>query len=421
MIAEIISVGTELLLGQIVDTNAAFLARTLSPLGISTYFRTTVGDNPDRLRGAIDLALSRSDVIITIGGLGPTSDDLTKETIAAAFGDPMQMDDGHRQWLEGFFRGRVGSLPQSNLKQALIPVSGQGLPNPNGTALGACFEKDGKIAICLPGPPNEFIPMVETSVVPILSEHTSGEPMTIHSRVLRIIGVGESSLEDRMKDLMQGDSPSVAPYAKTGEVHLRITARAESRVRCDAIIAPMELEIRTRLGNAVYGVNDETLEHIIITILRERGQKVATAESCSGGLISKRLTDVPGASHAFVLGVVAYANEAKVKQLGVSEEILRAHGAVSPETAKAMAVGIRQASGADFGLSVTGIAGPDGGTPEKPVGTVHIGLAWNGGVISQHNQYIGNRAIVTQRAAHSALALLRAYLIDPSDPIFDVK
>jgi nicotinamide-nucleotide amidase len=418
LIAEILSVGTELLLGQIVDTNAAFLAQTLSQLGISTYYRTTVGDNPQRLRGAIDQALSRSDVIITIGGLGPTSDDLTKETVAEAFGDPMIEEPNHRKWLEDLFRSRTGSIPQSNMKQALVPTFGQGIPNPNGTALGAFFEKDGKMALCLPGPPNEFIPMVEDSVVPILSQRTSGTPVTIHSRVLRVIGVGESAAEDRLKDLMQGDSPSVAPYAKTGEVHLRITARAESKERCEEIIAPMEAEIRGRLGDAVYGVDDETLEQIIVNTLAERKQTMSAAESCSGGLIAKRITDISGASFAFLLGIVAYANEAKIKQLGVPEDIIWTHGAVSPECARAMASGVRQASGADYGVSVTGIAGPDGGSPEKPVGTVHIGFSWDGGEISVHHEFLGTRQHIAQRAAHSALALLRQYLTNPADPIF---
>lgn len=419
MIAEIVSVGTELLLGQITDTDAVFLAQTLSGLGINIYHRSTVGDNPERLKETLRLAFSRADLIITIGGLGPTQDDLTKEAVADVLGDTFVEDAAHAAWLQERSTGRGwGNLPPSFWKQALVPQSGRGIPNPTGTALGALFEVGGKIAICLPGPPNELIPMTEQSVEPYLREKTSGERTVLVSRTLRIAGMGESVVEERAKDLMLSDNPTVAPYAKTGEVHLRITARARSPQEAEALIAPREAAIRARLGTVVYGVDAETLEAVVVRLLQDAGQTVALAESCSGGLIAKRLTDVPDASRVFGLGLVTYSNEAKTQYLGVPEELLARVGAVSAETAQAMAVGARAAGKADIGVSVTGIAGPGGGSPEKPVGTVHIGLAWGGGAISEQHHLLGSRTDIAYRAAQNALALVRRLLLDPENAQF---
>ena len=419
MIAEVVSVGTELLLGQITDTNAVFLAQTLSRLGINIYYRSTVGDNPERLKETLRLAFSRADLVITIGGLGPTQDDLTKEAVAEVLGDTFVEDDcqaaGLREWAQG--RGG-GSVPESFWKQALVPKQGRGIPNPTGTALGALFESSGKTAICLPGPPNELIPMTEQSVEPYLRQKTSGQRTVLVSRTLRIAGMGESLVEERARDLMASDNPTVAPYAKTSEVHLRITARASSPEEAEALIAPREAAIRVRLGDVIYGVDGETLEMAVVRLLQDRGKTVALAESCSGGLVAKRLTDVPNASRVFGLGLVTYSNAAKTQYLGVSEELLARVGAVSAETARAMAVGARAAGRADIGVSVTGIAGPGGGSPEKPVGTVHIGLAWNGGVISEPYHLLGSRSDIAYRAAQNALALVRRLLIDPENPLF---
>jgi len=419
MNAEIVSVGTELLLGQIVDTDAVFLAKMLSSLGISIYHRSTVGDNPERLKETLTLAFSRADLVITVGGLGPTQDDLTKEMVAEVLGDTFVEDAAHTKWLQdrATLRG-WGNLPPSFAKQALVPVHGRGIPNPQGTALGALFEMSGKIAICLPGPPNELIPMTNQSVEPYLSGKTSGSRSVIQSRTLRIAGMGESLVEEKARDLMASDNPTVAPYAKTSEVHLRITARAPSAEEAFALIAPREAAIRERLGDVVYGVNDDTLEGAVVGLLKMLGQSIALAESCTGGLIAKRLTDVPDASHVFGLGLVTYSNEAKIKFLGVSAEMIERTGAVSPETAKAMAVGAREAGGAGLGVSVTGIAGPGGGSDAKPVGTVHIGLAWDGGVISEHHHILGSRADVAYRASQDALALVRRFLMNPDDPQF---
>jgi len=414
MNAEIISVGTELLLGQIVDTDAVFLAKMLSRLGINIHHRAPVGDNPERIKDTLRLAFSRADLVITVGGLGPTQDDLTKEMVADVLGDTFVEDAAHVQWLRDRMHLRGWqNLPPSFWKQALVPVHGGGLPNPNGTALGALFEKDGKIAICLPGPPNELIPMAESSVEPYLREKTAGQRSILQSRILRIVGMGESLVEERAGDLMATDNPTVAPYAKTGEVHLRITARAPSPEEASTLIAPREAALRERLGDVVYGVDDETLESVVVGMLTLMGRSIALAESCTGGLIAKRLTDVPDASRIFGLGLVTYSNEAKTKFLGVPEEMIARVGAVSPETARAMAVGAREAGKADLGLSVTGIAGPGGGSEAKPVGTVHIGLAWDGGVLSEHHHLLGSRADIAYRASQNALALVRRFLLDP--------
>lgn len=417
MIAEILSVGTELLLGQIMDTNAVYLAKMLSHLGISQYHRSTVGDNPERLKETLRLAFSRADIVITIGGLGPTQDDLTKEMVAAVLDVKLVEDAAHREWLTQRMGSRA-DVPASFWKQALVPTQGQGLPNPNGTALGCAFEMNGKIALCLPGPPNELIPMTERSVEPYLLEKTKGTRAVIQSCTLRIIGMGESNVEERVRDLMQSENPTVAPYAKTGEVHLRITAHAPSQEEAYALIEPREKELRERLGDVVYGVDDETLESVVVNLLKLMGKTLAVAESCSGGLIAKRITDVPDASRVFELGLVSYSNEAKTEFLHVPEELFLQVGAVSPEVARAMAVGAREAGKADLAVSVTGIAGPGGGSEAKPVGTVHVGLAWDGGATSEHHHFLGNRADISYRASQSALALVRRFLMNPNDAQF---
>ena len=413
MIAEIISVGTELLLGDTVDTDAAYLAHALTPLGVRLYRRVTVGDNLDRLTEAIETALGRSDLAITIGGLGPTEDDLTKEAVAAVLGIGLTLDADHAAWLRehAALRGWT-AVPSTYDKQATVPEHGRGIANPRGTALGAIFEMSTKTAICLPGPPNEFVPMVDDHVVPYLSEKLSGTGSIIRSRTVRIIGLPESIVEERVRDLIGSTNPTVAPYAKLAEIHLRVTASAESNQAADLIITPVVDEIASRLGNSVYGYDDDTLESVVVGLLTAQGKKVAAAESCSGGLIAKRLTDVPNASHVFDLGIVAYANEAKISQLGVPASMIEAHGAVSPEVAKAMAVGIRRVSASDIGVSTTGVAGPSGGSLDKPVGTVDIGVAWDDNVYTERRHFLGGRADVGYRASQAALELVRRLLIE---------
>ena len=413
MRAEIISVGTELLLGQIVDTNAAYLSQVLSSIGIDIYYRSTVGDNAARLADTLKTALSRSDVVITIGGLGPTEDDLTKETIADALGDVMVMDPESEAKIRGFFERRGLPIAESNLKQALRPNRGEVVPNDVGTAPGALFEKDGKIVIALPGPPGEFIPMVDRYVTPILSERAasiSGRSV-IKSRVLRVCGIGESAAEQKVKDLLASGNPSLAPYAKGGEVHFRVTAKASDEDEAEHLIAGLESRVRERLGDLIYGTDEETLESVVVRMLIERKLTLGLAESCTGGLVANRITNVPGSSDAFLGGIVAYSNDAKMKFLGVPEETLRAHGAVSPETAEAMAKGAARNIGADIALGITGIAGPGGGSAEKPVGLVYIALRTPSGVQVTKNMYGGSREDMKMRASQTALNTLREWLM----------
>lgn len=412
MRAEIVSVGTELLLGQIVDTNAAYLARVLSELGISMYRRTTVGDNRERLLAALQEALTSADVVFTIGGLGPTMDDITRDVLAEAMGDTLVQDEQIAQQLRRFFAQRGMPILESNLRQALVPRSGRAIPNPHGTAPGLLFEgKDGKIAIALPGPPNEFIPMVNEQVMPHLRARTGGKGV-IRSRILRVIGIGESFVEDKLKDLMQSSYPTVAPYAKVGEVHLRITAFAETAEAADQVIAERATQIRERLGHVVYGEGEDTLELAVVRLLQQRGETAATGESCTGGLLAGRITDVPGSSKVFLGGVVAYSNAAKTVFLGVPAELIERVGAVSEEVAQALAEGARDRFGATYGIGITGIAGPEGGTPEKPVGLVYIALSQeNYKTTVERCEFIGSRGIIRQRATQTALNSLRLRLL----------
>ena len=404
--AEVVSVGTELLLGQIVDTNAAYLARVLSEYGVTIYRRTTVGDNMERLVAALTSALENADVVFTVGGLGPTMDDITRDGLAAAMGDTLIKDEAIAEKLRQFFEKRGYPLLESNLRQAMVPVHGRAIDNPNGTAPGVLFEKDGKAAIALPGPPNEFIPMVDNHVVPYLQQRT-GRVGTIRSLVLRVAGVGESAAEELVKDLMQDSNPTVAPYAKIGEVHLRVTARADTAKEADALIAERAALVRERLGEAIYGVNDDPIEQAIVTLLKEKGQTVSTAESCTGGLVAQRITDIAGSSAVFLGGVVSYSNESKTDLVGVPAEMIASVGAVSQEVAIALAEGARHRFGTTYGIGVTGIAGPDGGTPEKPVGTVWLAVAYPGGCDVDQAYFIGSRPIVRTRAAQTALNMLR--------------
>ncbi|HZO88529.1 MAG TPA: competence/damage-inducible protein A [Chthonomonadaceae bacterium] len=406
MRAEVVSVGTELLLGQIVDTNAAYLARVLSDLGISLYRRTTVGDNMERLVAALRQALADADVVITIGGLGPTMDDITRDGLAEAMGDTLHTDPEIAERLRQFFTSRGMTVLESNLRQALVPAHGRAIDNPNGTAPGLLFEKESKIGIALPGPPNEFIPMVDNHVVPYLRQKT-GNVGTIRSLVLRIAGMGESQVEDKVKDLMLDSNPTVAPYAKVGEVHLRVTAKADTAEEADRMIAARAALVRARLGEAIYGENDDPLEKAVVAVLKEHGKTVATAESCTGGLVAQRITDISGSSAVFLGGVVAYSNAAKTAFVGVPAEMIARVGAVSPEVAQALAEGARSRFGADYGIGITGIAGPEGGTPEKPVGLVYIGIAYPGGCEVDKSNYIGSRQIVRYRASQTALNMLR--------------
>jgi nicotinamide-nucleotide amidase len=412
MTAEIISVGTELLLGQTVDTDSAFLGRILAELGIPLYRKGTVGDNFGRIVAMIREARERADLILLCGGLGPTEDDLTKEAAAAAFGEELVLDEAAARHIRALFRLRGAPMVESNLKQALVFRSGRGIPNPNGTAPGALLEKEGKIVACLPGPPRELVPMVNDFLVPYLTERLGGERQVLRSRVLRVIGIGESAMEERVRDLVHGTNPTVATLAHLGEASLRITARAETAEAAEALIAPCEQALRERLGADIYGADEQTLESVVIDLLRERGQTVATAESVTGGLLASRLTAVEGSSEPFPGGYITDWIEAKEAMLGIPEPLIREHGVVSAPVAEAMAEGARRALDAEFGLSATGLAGPDGGTPEKPVGLVFIGLATRSGVTGRRYQFPGGRDSVRQRTANAALDWLRRTLLE---------
>ena len=409
MNAEIISVGTELLLGQVVNTDAAIVARELSALGVSLLQSSVVGDNPQRLREAEETAISRSDLLIMTGGLGPTTDDLTKETTAAAAGKKLALHEESLRRIENYFN--ESHVSENQAKQAWLPEGCFVLQNDNGTAPGCVFTaENGCIVIMLPGPPSELEPMLKNYAVPYLKQ---GQEAVIVSHNVHIYGRGEAPVAQLMDDKMNGENPTLAPYAKEGECFLRVTAKARDEKAADQLCAPLIQEIKSRLGDYVYSVDIESLEELVVKLLREQGKTLATAESCTGGLLAKRITDIPGSSAVFDMGCVTYANEAKEALLFVPHEVLEAYGAVSEETARAMAEGIVKRSGSDLGIGITGIAGPDGGTAEKPVGLIYIALS-NGS-----DTWVAKRAPIGRTksrewhrhcAASQALDMARRYL-----------
>ncbi len=410
MTAEILAIGTEILLGDIVNTNAAYLARQLAALGINTYRQQVVGDNPERLREALEYAYSRADLIITSGGLGPTQDDLSKETASTYLGLKLVENTEARQHLEEYMARKGRTITPNNWKQALLPEGAIPFQNHNGTAPGFAVEKDGKTLIMLPGPPSELKPMFEDQAIPYLRQRTGG---LLLSRTLHICGVGESVVEYQLKEWMESlSNPTLAPYAKEGTVDLRITAKAQTEEDAIALIQPVEEKIRHMFGNAVYGADDDTLEGVVVELLKERGWTVAIAESCTAGLASGQLVNYPGASEVFETGYVTYSNEAKIKLLGVSPETLEKYGAVSEQTAAEMARGAAEHAGAQMALSITGIAGPDGGTLEKPVGTVWIGVYCQGKVYTELLQLHRNRAANRHSAVIAAINRLRLVIIE---------
>ncbi|MDR3051173.1 MAG: competence/damage-inducible protein A [Oscillospiraceae bacterium] len=408
MIAEVVCIGTELLLGQVLNSDAQYLAGQLAALGVTLRHQTTVGDNQARVQEALALALGRADVVITTGGLGPTQDDLSKEAVAALFGLPMAEDAASLAAMRAYFAGVHRHMADNNRRQASFPQGAVILPNARGTAPGCIVEKDGKCVIQLPGPPRELTHMFETSVVPYLRRRGAG---SITSRYVRIFGMGESDVETRVRDLIdaQGDV-TIAPYCSTGEVQLRLTASAENPQAALDRIAPVEAAIRQRLGDVVYAVSDspqDSLAHHTVAALAAAGLRCAVAESCTGGLVAAALVSVPGASEVFLEGYVTYSNAAKARCLGVSPDTLAVHGAVSEQTACEMAEGARLASGADVAVATTGVAGPGGGTPEKPVGLVYIALAGPGGIQAQRLTLHGERGRIRDTAALYALDMLR--------------
>lgn len=409
MKAELISVGTEILLGDIVNTNAQFLARELASIGIDVYRQEVIGDNEDRLLKTIDEALKRSDMVITTGGLGPTGDDLTKETACKYFGMKMELHEESLKALKIYFKRLNRQITENNMKQVYFPKEAKVLPNPNGTAPGAILEKDNKIIVILPGPPREMKPMFINHVKNYLAPKGKG---MIISKVLRILGIGESYAAEKLKDIIDGtENPTVAPYAKEEDILFRITAKANSKEEGLKLIEPVKKHIIDRLGIDVYGEDDEKIEEVVSKLLIDRNIKISTAESCTGGMIASRLIGVPGVSEVFLEGAVTYSNEAKMRTLNVKEETLKKFGAVSAETAMEMAEGIAKRTGSDISVVTTGIAGPGGGTEDKPVGLVYFGLYYKEKTYTYRYVFNGDRNKVRLKAAVTALDLVRRHIL----------
>lgn len=412
MTVELVCVGTEILLGNIVNTNAAYLAEQCAMLGLSCYHQSVVGDNEQRMEETIRRAVSRSDIVILSGGLGPTKDDLTKEVTARVFDMELLEDPHTRARIQEYFdQNHRGQITENNWKQAQVPEGAMVIDNYNGTAPGLILQKDGKTAILLPGPPNELKPMFERDIRPFLNRL---EPEGIYSKMVKICGFGESKVESMITDILESQTnPTIAPYAKTGEVHLRITAKAINEETADAMMEPMMEELYRRFGSQIFTTEEAvTLEETIVELLKEKGKTVTTAESCTGGLVAGRLLNVPGASSIYMEGYITYSNEAKEKLLGVSHVTLEQYGAVSKETACEMAEGAAKAAGADLAISVTGIAGPDGGTKEKPVGLVYVGCYADGEARAYEFHFTGNRAKNRESTVAKALTILREALIN---------
>ena len=412
MVVELISVGTELLLGNIVNTNTQFLAEKCALLGLTMYHQVTVGDNHDRLAEVIRTALKRSDVIILTGGLGPTEDDLTKEVCAEVMGFPLVEDTHTHERIEEYFRNNIYKvIPDNNWKQAIVPAGCIVLDNDNGTAPGLILEKYGKSAILLPGPPNELYPLFMNQVYPYLQKL---QPEVIRSQMVKICGVGESQVEDKILDLIdKQQNPNIATYAKTGEVHIRVTAKAATEEDAKKLVKPVVKEIKNRFGDYVYSTKEEeTLEQAVVRLLKKYELTVTTAESCTGGLLAGRIINVPGASEVYNEGFITYSNKAKRKYLDVSKSTLKKYGAVSEQTAREMATGGVFATDSDACVAVTGLAGPDGGSEEKPVGLVYIATYMKDKVNVQKYQFKGNRAKIREQAVVKGLDLLRRSILD---------
>jgi nicotinamide-nucleotide amidase len=432
MIVELISVGTEILLGNIVNTNANYLSQACAMLGMSLYYQVVVGDNPGRLLDTIKTALSRSDIIILTGGLGPTQDDLTKETTARAIGRSLCMDERSKHRILEYFNtiyksGTYGSsdneagindavtaayarITDNNWKQAMTIEGSLVLDNDNGTAPGYIVEDKGKLIILLPGPPNEMKPMFEAHVLPHLKKLTD---RTFVSRMVKICGIGESRAETMILDLIeQQDNPTIAPYAKTGEVHIRITASAHDEEEANRLLQPVLDKLTERFGDNIYTLDEkETLESVVIKLLANRGLNLSVAESCTGGLLASRIVSIPGASMVFNTGFVTYSNEAKRKNLGVKEKTLGKYGAVSSQTVREMAEGACLATGSSVSAAITGIAGPGGGTAEKPVGLVYIACRVNGETTVRELHLKGSRDKIREQSVIYTLDLIRRCLL----------
>ena len=405
---EIVAIGTELLLGQLVDTNTAHIAQAMADNGIDVYASHAVGDNRDRIAQTLRAALERADGIITSGGLGPTIDDLTKEAVCDALGIDASLNEEALAALEERYSAVVGrEMPQNNRKQAMMPRGAVMLKNPHGSAPGfVAFDRRRKFIASMPGVPDEMKPMLKNELLPwLIANLGSGEPIT--TRVLHTLGIAESELDERIADLFSTQvNPKIAVLAHGGRCDIKLMAKAPTLAIAAALLAPLETQIRERVGSVIFGTDAQTLESVILQKLESQNDTLALAESCTGGLIAAALTKVPGASKTFLGAVVAYDNSVKIAQLGISPTDLERHGAVSSEVAASMASGVRERLGSTIGLSVTGIAGPGGGSPSKPVGLVWIGIADKTEVVTYELNLRGDRSVIRDRASLRALGLL---------------
>lgn len=409
MNVEILAVGTELLLGQIANTNAQYISERLPEAGVNVYYHSVVGDNPKRLKQILKNALERSDGVIMTGGLGPTKDDLTKEAVSELLNRKLVLNEESLKVMGDFFKRFNRPMTDNNRKQAYLPEGSIIVRNKNGTAPGCIIEEGDKIVVMLPGPPNEMKAMFDDTVLPYFKEKSR---LNLVSRYVRIFGMGESQVEDRIMDLIENQSnPTIAPYSKPGEVTLRITANVKNDEDGSLLIDPVIREIRKRLKETVFSVDNMDMEMVVARLLMEKKKTISIAESCTGGLISSALTNIPGISEVFTGSAVTYSDQSKINILAVDPATIDNYGAVSQNTAMEMAQNIRRIMGADLGLSITGIAGPGGGSDEKPVGLVYVALATGEGVEFKELRLWGERNRIRNMACLNALDMVRRYLL----------
>ncbi|NLA86335.1 MAG: competence/damage-inducible protein A [Clostridiales bacterium] len=408
--AEIIGVGTELLLGNITNTDAQDVSRALSEIGINVYFHTVVGDNPERLKQAVSIARRRAEIIITTGGLGPTREDLTKETLAEAFGKKLIFNEDEAGKMRAFFENRLHNMEmtENNFRQAYLPEGCTIFDNGVGTAPGCAFESEGKHVLMLPGPPRECRDMLVNCAIPYLRELSDQE---IHSHNIHIFGLGESAVEARLRDMMNNmENPTLAPYAKESEVLLRLTAKSKSKTEADTMMAPALDKIREIFGDLIYGLDTETLENTVVGLLKDKNKTLSAAESCTGGLLSKRITDISGAPKIFYGGAVTYATESKTDVLGVDAGLINAKGVASREVAEEMAVMVRRRFNTDIGVGITGVAGPESDESGQEPGTVFVALSAEDGLWCRSLSLTFDRGRIRTAASSHALDMIRRYL-----------
>ncbi|HQA49934.1 MAG TPA: competence/damage-inducible protein A [Syntrophomonadaceae bacterium] len=410
--AYLISTGTELLLGSTLDTNSIYLSKSLEELGIKVIGKSVVGDNPEAIEMAIKVGLAVADVVITTGGLGPTLDDLTKEIACQVAGVELKLIPAEERKLREYFERRHRPMPEINLKQAMFPPQASVIPNHYGTAPGMYLPLDNKVIICMPGPPRETEPMYEKYVKDMLSQAYNLSNRRVASRVIRVLGPGESQVEEMLGDIInQAKDYHLALLAQEGEINIRLIAEGNDYDDSVRIVDRVTEQIEHIMGKSVFGYDDDTLSSVVGNLLSSRGVSLAVAESCTGGLLGKMITDIPGSSRYFWGGVITYSNEAKQEILGVKSETLDKYGAVSRETALAMAKGVKGMAGTDMGVAITGIAGPDGGSREKPVGLVYIAVVGDNLEQVREMHFVGSRDAIRTLSAKSALDLLRLQLI----------